>query len=159
MLSLEELKTQIMKGKSIEEILKKSDWKNFESVIARIFEENNFLTKLNFRFKTKRRYEIDIIAIRNNKIFCVDCKLWDKGRYKKTSLKYSITTQEKRVKEFRKFLKKNPIARSMLKIESDFTVYPLLITLYEENMIKEKETFVIPAWKLNSFVNELESYI
>ncbi len=154
-----EIEIQLKKGKNIENILEKYDWRIFESVIAEIFQENGFHTKQNFRFKTKRNYEIDVIAVRGNKIFCVDCKWWGRGRYKKTGLKNGIKAQERRVKELHKFLKKNPIAKNILKITFGYTVYPLIVTLHEEDMIKENDTFIAPVWKLNKFVTESEQYI
>ena len=159
MLELEEIKKQLMKGKTIESILGQSDWKNFEAIIAKVFEENNFHTILNFRFKTKNRFEIDIIAIKGNDVFCVDCKWWNTGRYKKTRLKNAITKQEKRLKEFRKFIKKNLIAKKTMKIDQDSNFYTLIVTLLEEDLLKENETIVVPAWKLNAFLMDIDSYI
>ncbi|MBU5537537.1 MAG: restriction endonuclease [Candidatus Aenigmatarchaeota archaeon] len=156
---LEELEFQLKRGKAIEDVLEKYDWKKFENVVTEIFKKNGFITKTNFRFKTKRNYEIDIIAVRNNKIFCVDCKWWGRGRYKKTSLRQAAINQENRVKEFQKFLKKNPLAKSMLKINPGYTIYPLITTLHEEDVIKENNTIFIPAWKLNKFLIEAEQYI
>ena len=159
MVDLKELAKQLQTGKNIEDILEKTDWKNFESIVSNIFKENDFSTKQNFRFKTKRRYEIDVIAVRNNSIFCIDCKWWNKGRYKKSGLMSAIVSQEKRTKEFGKFLKKNPIAKNLLHVKSGYTVYPLLVTLHDEDMIKENETFLIPVWKLNRFITERENYL
>lgn len=155
---IDEIEFQLQKGKVIEDILEKYDWKIFESIIGEIFQENGFNTKQNFRFKTRKRYEIDIVAVRNNRIFCVDCKWWGKGRYKKTGLKNAIASQEKRVKELQKFLKKNPIARDILKITRNYTINPLIVTLHEEDIIQENTTFVVPVWKLNRFVTEEENY-
>lgn len=155
---IDEVEAQLRKGKSIEDIFEKYDWKKFESVIAEIFQENDFHILQNFRFKTKKRYEIDVLAVKNNRIFCVDCKWWGRGRYKKSGLKNAVTLQENRVKELKKFLKKNLIAKSMLKIKSRHMVYPLIVTLHEEDMIKENDTFVVPAWKLNKFITEIGQY-
>lgn len=80
---LDELEAQLQKGKDIEDILEKYDWRNFETIVAVIFKENGFNTNQNFRFKTRKRYEIDIVAVRDNRIFCIDCKWWGRGRYKK----------------------------------------------------------------------------
>jgi Holliday junction resolvase-like predicted endonuclease len=156
MVSLEKI---VNSGKSIEEILEKLDWKDFEKAVAEIFERNDFKIKHNFWFKTKNRYQIDVIAIRQGKIFCVDCKQWGKGRYKKTGLKQAVKEQEKRVKELRKFLKKNFIAQSMLKIDLSFKFYPLIVTLLQEDVVKENETFVVPVWKLNNFLMESDIYL
>jgi len=156
---LNEIESQIKQGKNIEDVLEKYGWKKFENIISEIFKENEFRIRQNVRFKTKRAYEIDIIAVGNNIIFCIDCKWWSKGRYKKSGLKNAIAAQENRVKEFKKFLKKNPIASSLLRVNKNYMVYPLLVTLHDEDMIKENDTFVVPAWKVNKFITELEQYI
>jgi hypothetical protein len=151
---LEEVKIE----KSVEEELKNLDWKGFEKAVQEIFELNEFKVKRNFRFKTKRRYEIDLIAIKDRFNFCVDCKRFGKGRYKKSEILKAIKKQEERNKELKKFLRSNMIAKESLKIKS-MKFYPLLVTLFEEEVIKENQTFVVPVWKLNSFLNEVENYI
>jgi len=157
-MKLEEIEKDLGK-KQIEDILEKFDWEIFEKIVAEIFERNDFKVKHNFRFKTKSRYQIDVIAVKQNKIFCVDCKQWGKGRYKKSGLKQAVKQQEKRVKELKKFLKKNMIAQKMLKVDSDSKFYSLIVTLLQEDMIKENETFIVPVWKLNHFLIELELFL
>lgn len=156
---IEEFESRIRRGDDIEDVLEKYDWKKFEQIIAEIFQKNSFYTKQNFKFKTKRRYEIDVLATKSNRIFCIDCKWWGKGRYKKSGLKNAIESQEKRVKELHKFLKKNPIAKNMLKVTQGYITNPLIVTLHEEDMIKENNTFVVPVWKLNNFILAVENYI
>jgi Holliday junction resolvase-like predicted endonuclease len=143
----------------IEEILKKFDWKDFEEVVAEIFRRNDFLVKKNFRFKTNKKYEIDILATRRNLVLCVDCKRWSGGRYKKSGIKKSVEEQEKRANEVKNILVKNPILRKTLKIEDVFEVRPLLVTLMEEDSVEERSTFIIPVFNLNSFLIEIENYL
>ena len=158
-MELEKIRKDILSGKSIEEILEKFNWKEFEEIISEIFIDNDFIVRKNFRFKTNKRFEIDIIATKGNLILCVDCKEWSKGRYKKTGLKYSAENQERRIREFKKFLKKNLIAKNLLKIDLKLKFYSLIVTLLEEDLIVEGKTFFVPAWKLNSFLVELEQYL
>lgn len=158
-MELEKIRKDLLGGKTVEEILEKFDWKEFEKTVAEIFERNDFNTKNNFRFKTRNRYQIDIVAIRQNKVFCVDCKQWGRGRYKKSGLKQAVKEQEKRVKELKRFLKKNLIAQKILKIDLDYTFCSLIVTLLEEDLLKENETFVVPVWKLNSFLLDMEKFL
>jgi len=159
MINLEGIKDKISKGQEIEEVLKKFNWKEFEGFIAEIFRDNGFAVKQNFRFKTKNRYEIDLLAINKRVAFCVDCKEWNQGRYKKTGLKYAAKNQEKRLEELRKFLKKNPIATGMLNVDANPNFYPLIVTLFEEDLTKENNTIIVPAWKLNGFLLEMDNYL
>lgn len=155
----EEIRKYVFSGKTIEEALERFDWKEFEQIVEEIFKSNNFKTYRNFRFKTKRRYEIDLIAIRNNKIFCIDCKEWGKGRHKKTGLKLAVSKQKERLKELLKFIKVNPILQARLSLNPKCEFYPLLVTLLQEDLAKENNTFIVPVWKLNSFLLEIEKYL
>jgi Holliday junction resolvase-like predicted endonuclease len=149
----------LAKRAPIEEILENFDWKDFEEIVAEIFRRHDFIVRKNFRFKTKRRYEVDIVAVRQNLVFCVDCKRWSGGRYKKSGIKKSVEMQEKRTEIIKNILDKNPILRKALKIKDKFEVKSLLVTLMEEDLAKEKNTFIVPVFKLNSFLLEIENYI
>jgi Holliday junction resolvase-like predicted endonuclease len=155
MIDLEKIKAKLLNGKKIEDVLEKFNWKEFEEVIAEIFRKNNFRTKQNFRFKTKRRFEIDLIALKRNLVFCVDCKEWSKGRYKKTGLRYAVKNQKERTEELKKFIKNNPIAQSSLKIDEKHEFHPLIVTLLEEDLVEENNVFIVPVWKLNNFLIEI----
>jgi len=157
MIGLEKIKISLLKGETIEKILENFNWKEFEEVIAEIFRRNEFKVKQNFRFKTKRRFEIDIIAMKGDLVFCVDCKEWGKGRYKKTGLRHAAKNQEKRVEELENLIKKNPIIRNIFEINKNCKFFLLVVTLLEEDLIKENNVFIVPVWKLNNFL--LEIYI
>lgn len=151
---------KMVKRKNLEEVVRSYDWKYFENVIANIFERNGFRIRKNFRFKTSHRFEIDVLAISDLYVFCVDCKDWGKGRYKKTGLKKAVKNQEERTKQLTKFLKKNIIAKQILKIEmKKQKFYSLIVTVFEEDLLKEGDTFVVPAWKLNSFLLNIEKFL
>jgi Holliday junction resolvase-like predicted endonuclease len=143
----------------IENLTSQIKWNDFESFVSLILEQNNFKTKKNFRFKTKRKYEIDIVAIKNNLVLCIDCKQWKGGRYKKYSILKAINEHENRVFEFIKFLEDNEAAKSELKISNNSKFQPIIVTLLDEGLIKENNTFIIPMWKLNSFLLEIEKYL
>jgi Holliday junction resolvase-like predicted endonuclease len=159
MISLEEIKNLILKGKTLEEILEKFDWKEFEATVFEIFVANNFFVKKNFRFKTKQKYELDIVATKGNFVVCADCKDWSSGRYKKTALRYSVEKQEKRIEELKKFLRNNLIAKKMLKIGSKPVFVSLIISLLQEDIVIEGKTVIVPVEKLNTFLVELETHV
>ena len=155
MVDLEKIKIQILEGTPIEKILSRFEWSGFEKAVTEIFLANGFSVKRNFRFKTKQRYEIDIIASRDGKIICVDCKGWRDGRNKKHAIVKAAEKQKGRVKQLKNFVSKNPMAQSLLKIsETDQTYIPMIVTLLEEDLKKDdSDALVIPVWKLNSFLN------
>ena len=158
MVDLEKIKIQILKGTPIEKILSRFDWSGFEKAVAEIFLANGFTVERNFRFKTKQRYEIDIIASRAGKIICVDCKEWREGRNKKHAIVKAAEKQKERVKQLKRFVSKNPIAQNSLKIlkisEAQQIYIPMIVTLLEEDLKKyDSGILVVPVWKLNSFLN------
>ena len=99
----------------IEEIVKAIDWQEFERLVSEILEKHEFKTWNNFRFKTKRRYEIDVITTRNNTTFLIDCKQWSTGRYKSSALKRASEDQEERLEEFERFVEENADVKKVLK--------------------------------------------
>ncbi len=142
---VKEVEEKLRSGLTIEEALKETKWKDFESFVADIFKLHGYSTKLHVRFKTKRCYEIDIVAEGKLLTFCVDCKKWKKGRYKKSALKKACEKHFERVNEFCKFSKKK--------------CTPLIVTYVEEEIVEESNVLVIPLWKLNSFLLNPFKYV
>ncbi|MGC9058804.1 MAG: restriction endonuclease [Candidatus Aenigmatarchaeota archaeon] len=139
-MKLEEIEQLIKSGKTLEEILKLIDWKEFEEKVEEIFKIHGFKTIRNFRFKTKKRYEIDLVAEKDYVIFAVDCKKWSRGRYKISELKKFAVKQKERALELKNFFK----------TEKD--VIPLILTLYDEGINEFEGTLIIPSFKLNNFL-------
>ena len=150
-MELEKITERVLRGRTMESQMEKSDWKDFEKTVGDIFRQNDFRVRNNFRFKTRRRYENDLIAIRSDLAFCVDCMRWSSGRNKFWGLVKAAGEQERRTKELKKFMKSNPIASSIMKV-SDEAFVPLLVTLHQESVLKEGRTFVVPVKKLNAFI-------
>jgi Holliday junction resolvase-like predicted endonuclease len=159
MIDIEKIKDRIMKGEEIESIVEEIDWKQFEELIIEILKKQDFITFQNFRFKTDRRFEVDVIASDKNNILIIDCKQWDRGRYKKTGLKYAVEEQKYRLEEFKKFIENNPIEKNKFQVNEKIKFIPLIITWFEEDLLKHENTFIVPVWKLNEFLLSLSEYI
>lgn len=158
MVDLQKLERKVLRGGRLEETLEDFDWKEFERTVGEIFRQNDFRVRKNFRFKTKRRYENDLIAIRNEIVICADCKRWAAHREKSWGIVKAAKEQEKRTAELKKFVRVNPIARDLMKIP-EATFVPMIVTLYQENLLRKGKTFVVPVKKLNSFLLECELII
>lgn len=160
MIDFEDVKSK-MRRQDMEEVLTKFDWSEFEGVIAEILLENGFRTKNNFRFKTDRRFEIDIIAVKNGKVICVDCKQWKGGRNKKSGIKQAAIAQIERTREFNNFLKGNFIAQNKFSIRNldDMKFFPLIVSLMDEVVVEEEGCYIVPAQKFNSFLVEFDTYL
>jgi Holliday junction resolvase-like predicted endonuclease len=159
MIDIEKIKHRILKGEEIENIVENIDWKQFEELVMEILKKHDFTTFQNFRFKTERRFEVDIIASNENNVLAIDCKQWNRGRYKKTGLKYAVKEQKYRLEELKKFVKNNPIAKNKFQINKKTEFITLIITWFEEDLLKHDDTFVVPVWKLNQFLLSLSEYI
>jgi hypothetical protein len=134
-----------MKKRDVEDVLKKYDWRSFESFVEFVFQQHEFETRRNFRFFAGKRYEIDVLAEREA-IVCVECKRW-KGWHKKASLIEAARKHEEKVKEFIKAVKPKK------------HVMPVLIALTDEGIVKEGYVYIIPVWKLNEFLLNFEMWI
>ncbi len=148
-----------MRSLILEDVASSISWKAFENLASEILKGNNFIVRKNFRFKTKRRYEIDLIATRGRTVLYIDCKQWRQGRNKKYAVVKAIKEQETRDNELFKFLKKNRAIAKELNISNNSKFHPMIITLLQEDVIKESNTFVVPIQKLNFFLLEIESYL
>lgn len=157
-MNLEKIRRHVLAGKSIEDVVEGFNWQEFERMVAEIFVKNDFKVKQNFRFNTKRRHEIDIIAVKNGVGLCVDCKEWSGGRHKKAALARAAEKQEDRIKELARFLEKNLATRNFPEMR-ECNFFPMIVTWFEEDMIKTGDVFVVPVWKLNHFLVNLERYI
>lgn len=156
MIKLDQIKQRVLGGEEIEEILEEIDWKEFEEFVAEILKKHGFKTHLNFRFKTKKRYEVDVLAVKGNLSLLIDCKYWKRGRYKKTELKYAVENQEKRVEELKNFLGDNLNLQKQLELFlNNVKLIPLIVTWFEEDLLKYEETLIVPVWKLNHFLLNL----
>lgn len=151
-MKIDEVEHFLKSGRTIEEFVEKINWREFEKIVREIFSVNGFNSFSNFRFRTHRRFEIDIVASKNNLIFVADCKEWDKGRYKNGGLRIAAQEQSMRAKEFEKFLRLNPIAKHKFKISSAVSIIPVIVTWYEETISENGNCFIVPVWKLNSFL-------
>jgi len=102
---------------------------------------------------------VDIVAAKNNMTFLIDCKQWSTGRYKTSAIKKSAKDQEERLEKFQKFIKNNPIAKTGFKIKNSQNFISIIVTWYEEELIKYCQTSIVPIWKLNEFLLNLGKYI
>jgi len=158
-IDLNEIKQRIQQGEEIEKVVEEIDWQEFEKLIAEILKKHDFNVHNNFRFKTSRRFEIDVLAVKNKISLLIDCKQWGRGRYKKTGLKYSVEKQKERAKQLKKFLKNNPILKTKLKIKKSTKFIPLLVTWFEEELLEHENTSIVPVWKFNDFLLNINEYI
>ena len=118
-------------------------WKEFEAFSHRIFESSGFETRKNFRLR-KPSAEIDILAIRVDFAFAIDCKHW-----KRTVGNASMTKIAER-----------QIARAMrlLQLGELQKVAPMILTWRDEMLyLLANRVPVVPIRRLPDFLLNYEA--
>jgi Holliday junction resolvase-like predicted endonuclease/predicted transcriptional regulator len=130
------------------------EWKEFENITAATFETNGYAVKKNVHFKAaSRRWEIDLIACRQPRIVCVDCKHWQHG-WSGAAIGKTVDAQIERTKAFEESLQ-NFIGALALNKWTIGILIPVVITLTTNEPKIHSNTPVVPILQLQNFINEL----
>lgn len=144
-------------GVDIEEVCKLLSWKEFEAFSKSVLERNNFSCVQNFRFKhNQKRYEIDVVGLKEPLILCIDSKHYKKSG-KNHALRNYCKKQIERAAAFSRELSKMVSKLRMIKWR-EAKIIPLIVTLLAEE-IGSSEVPIVPFFKLNSFVIELPTHL
>ncbi|MEM2109289.1 MAG: hypothetical protein QW327_02250 [Candidatus Odinarchaeota archaeon] len=145
----------IEKNYPIEDLSEALNWVQFEYLCMKIFEYNDFECKIHYCFRDgDKRFEIDILAYRDNLILAADVKHWSARQGKRSLLVKYVEKQDSRTRRLvnsEKFLEDY----SHLPVKS---LIPLVITWYDENIQFHERVPIIPIYKLNNFLNTFEQY-
>ena len=149
------LENVLASGLTLENVAAKMTWQRFEDLCVSILEEHGFSVRKHHRFVGNgRRYEIDVLAtktlIRKHgkgarttaSGLAIDCKHWACG--KTSALRTAAKAQDERTKALRRergFYRK--------------PIIPAVVTLFQENAVLENGVWIVPVFKLNSFLSEL----
>ena len=118
-------------------------WQNFERLVAFIFEKNNFQVKINVvKTRNRKRRQYDVVAIKGGKTFLIECKKWAGNRYRLSALKAAVEKHKERAEFYRDLTRED--------------VIPIVVTLIEEEIKFYEAVPVVPIFKLNSFINEMD---
>lgn len=147
----------IKTGLDIEYVAKYLDWKEFEAFSRDILLHHEFKVYPRVRFKSskKKRYELDLLAIRNPIILCIDCKHWSPRAGKKYALKKAVEKQVERTKAF-----SNSVDLLKFNIEKNNDLYlmPLLISWLVEDIKTYQNVPIVPIFQLSFFLNQIDVY-
>ncbi len=146
-------------GADVEEVAEALDWREFEELTARCLSENGFEVYEHFIFRgNKRRYEVDILGIREPIILLVDCKHWRAGRSKRWRLRRAAEDHLRRTEALVDALPRTPLYRRVCGW-SEIVVTPILVTLHQELVILHNQIPLVPVYKLNSFLQDLQGWL
>jgi len=127
----------------LERISEEVIWQNFERLVGFIFEVNDFQVNVNkVRAFNKKRRQYDVIAKKDDITYLIECKKWAVNRYRLSALKKAIEQHKERTNFYRNLTGEKAI--------------PIMVTLIEEDIKFYEDIPIIPIFKLNSFINEVE---
>ena len=165
------------------------NWKNFEKFISYILLENDYFVVNNFRFslkninitknsvhiiskttrKLQKRFEIDIVGVKNNFILFIDAKYWANNKDLSSELSKASLYQKKRVELissnknsiellFEKLMmnpKYSQYSNSIQKLKS-FKLYPIIV--HTNSNYKKISDYGIPLVPINQFTNFIQDF-
>ena len=129
----------IKSGATVDEVAVYLDWRDFEGLVAKIFEAKGFSVIKNLML-TKPRMEIDVVGIRLGIAVLVDCKHWKSQS--PSTLRNTVTKQIQRVKHY-------------VKKTSGAMAVPVIVTLYHEQLSFIEKVPIVPILQFSSFVDEI----
>ena len=153
-------KNAVRNGANISEIIDLLTWKDFEGFIASILSENTFRCVESYRRRGNsltHGMEIDVIGVKGDLIISIDAKMWSIRSGKTSALKTAAEKQKKRTLELSEELDK--LAKKMGALaEKTYRLFPVLVTWLVEEVELHEGVPVVPIFKLNSFILDLDQY-
>jgi Holliday junction resolvase-like predicted endonuclease len=145
-------------GADAERVCKYLSWREFEDMVQIAMDANGFRTKKHLRFKSPtRRYEVDVIGLREPLILAVDCKHWKKS-WQRTATKRVATAQLERTEALATNLDKM-ITELKIKRWKHAKLIPLIVTLSETPIQYHNKVPIVTVHNLQDFVTELPSHV
>ncbi len=138
------LEKLIIKGIPPDVIADAIDWRGFEDLAGYIFKSFGYTVERDVRV---RRYQFDIISYREDILFSVDCKHWDRIIYPSTASRIVDP-----------LIKRTRILNSLDKYRA-YKKYGLVVTLVEGGVREYKGIYFIPIYYLRNFLEEVYSLI
>ncbi len=146
-------------GVDIEEIVATMTWKDFESMVATILSRNDYRCIESFRRRGNRLtrgMEIDVIGVRNRTIVSVDAKMWNIRRGKTSALRRAAEQQKRRTEELAGELQS--LSHKIRLASGEYRLTPVLVTWLVEDLTIHEGVPIVPVFKFNSFIIEMNQY-
>lgn len=122
-------------------------WKDFETLSSSILSSFGFEVFTNFRvFYRGKRFEVDILAAKENDVLLIDCKRWNatlSGKNLSSIIERHLS---------RALLLANRLEEALGHGELQINIFPIILTLYESRKRLENDVPVVPVSLLASFL-------
>lgn len=145
------LEGAVSKGIPLEVIAGTIPWQRFEVLAKEALLRYGFEACRHVRFAYGgRRWEIDVLGVRDGDMICMDCKQWKKGG-KGGVIRNSTREQLSRVVALSKLKTKPRLLRARRR---RLNAYAALMTLLDTGRYIVDGCFIVPITKLNSFLDQ-----
>ncbi len=129
----------------LETVSGKSAWQDFERLAAFIFEKNEFATRVGtVKTLERKRRQYDVIALKGDRTFLVECKKWAGSRYRLSALKRAVLQHKERTAFYETVMHEDAV--------------PVIVTLIEEEILVYEGVPLVPVLRLDSFISELDNH-
>ena len=152
--------TAITQGAKVSEIVELLTWKDFEGFVAGILSENSYTCVESFRRRGNSEMhgmEIDVVGVRGKTIIAVDAKLWGVRGGKASALKTAAEKQKIRTEELSSELDRLNKKLNSLQ-NGTYSMFPVIVTWLVEDIEFHEGVPVVPVFKLNNFIHELDFF-
>lgn len=153
-------KQAVEHGAGIGDIVELLTWKDFEGFVASILTANSYQCVESFRRRGNSLMygmEIDVIGVRGSSIIAIDAKMWGIRSGKASALKKAAEKQKIRTKELSEELDR--LAKKIEKLSTrEYQLLPVLVTWLVEEVELHEGVPVVPIFKLNSFILDVDQY-
>lgn len=139
-------------GANPKSVCKHLGWDEFEDFAEFSLKASGYKTFKHFRFKSeKRRYEIDLLALKQPFMLSIDCKHWKRSWLRSATLKI-VTSQVDRTNSFCSSLSQH-VVKLTINTWNKITVIPIIVTLSDTPFKICEGTPVVPITSLQDFLN------
>jgi len=145
-------------GGDLERVSRLLEWDEFEDVSALAFENNSFSVKKHYRFKSLgKRWEIDILALKNPIVVSVDCKHWQKG-WRGSSVAKIASSHIARTQALSEA---SPLLREKIGIQrwKEARFVPVILSLTPSDLKFHEEVPIVPILQVRSFLEGMPAYL
>jgi Holliday junction resolvase-like predicted endonuclease len=144
----------LRKGLDLEAVCETLDWREFEDLATFALERNGYKATKHFRFKTSRRYEVDVLGLKEPHILVIECKHWKRSWQRAATHKF-VDAHRKRAEAFAKYA---TAAKGRLGLDRwrEIKLVPIVITLSETPVKVHSEIPIVPIFYLQNVLTELE---
>jgi hypothetical protein len=145
-------------GADIERVCKSLTWLEFEDISVLAFEINDFRTTKHFRFSwANRRWEIDILGLKEPLVISADCKHW-RHRWSGSGSRRAAEIQMKRTRILAEASRTMKDKIGIGKWKRAYLV-PVILSLVPANQKFYKDVPIVPVLQLGDFLPQIPAYL